>query len=268
MEFINKLVKLIDVWGPVPKLYGWYHILCLALTVALTAFLILKFKNADDKTFRKIILITWITIVVFEVYKQVVTSFNSDNDTWKYLWYYFPFQFCSSPLYVLPFVALLKEGKVRDAFIAFTMSFAFFGGLVVMLYPGDVFQGCIGINLQTMVHHASQVIIGIFVAVHQRRKFSKGFFLSAAAVFAAIVVIAIGFNVVGHMLIPEQGLNMFFVGPYVPSALPVFSIIYPLVPWPVFLAIYILGFSLVAMLICFVANLIYTKGKKDENKAA
>ena len=61
---------------------------------------------------------------------------------------------------------------------------------------------------------------------------------------------------------------MFFVGPFVPSALPIFSIIYPLVPWPVFLAIYIVGFSLVAMLICFVANLIYVKGKKDENKAA
>lgn len=268
MSFIDNLVKAIDIWGPVPKLYGWYHIICLVLTAALTAFLILKFKNSNDKTFRKIILITWIVMVFFEAYKQVVTSFNSDDGTWKYLWYYFPFQFCSSPLYTLPFVALLKEGKVRDAFVSFTMSFAFFGGLVVMLYPGDVFQGCIGINLQTMVHHASQVIMGIFVAVHERKKFNKKFFLSASAVFAVLVVIAIGFNVAGHIFIPEQGLNMFFVGPYVPSALPVFSIIYPLVPWPVFLAIYIVGFSLVAMLICFVANLIYTKGKKDESKAA
>ena len=268
MKFINKLISLIDVWGPTPKLYGWYHLLCLALTVALTIFLIRKFKDCDDKTFRKMILITWIIILVFEAYKQVVTSFNTEAGTWKYLWYYFPFQFCSSPLYVLPFVAFLKDGKVRDAFISFTMSFAFFGGLVVMLYPGDVFQGCVGINIQTMVHHASQVIMGIFVAVHQRKKFSKGFFLSAITVFAAIVAIAIGFNIVGHILIPEQGLNMFFVGPYVPSALPIFSIIYPLIPWPVFLAIYILGFSLVAMLICYIANLIYVKGKKDEKKEA
>ena len=268
MEFINKLVKLIDVWGPVPKLYGWYHILCLLLMVGLTVLLIRKFKNCDDKTFRKIILITWITVVAFELYKQVVTSFDSENNTWKYLWYYFPFQFCSSPLYTLPFVAFLKDGRVRDAFIAFTMSFAFFGGLVVMIYPGDVFQGCIGINIQTMVHHASQVIIGIFVAVHQRKKFNKKFFLSSIIVFAVIVVVAILFNVVGHILIPEAGLNMFFVGPFVPSALPIFSIIYPLIPWPLFLAIYILGFSFVAMLICYIANLIYTKGKKDEDKTA
>ena len=182
MSFIDNLVKAIDVWGPVPKLYGWYHIICLVLTAALTAFLILKLKNCDDKAFRKIILITWIVMVFFEVYKQVVTSFDTENGTWMYLWYYFPFQFCSSPLYVLPFVAFLKDGKVRDAFISFTMSFAFFGGLVVMLYPGDVFQGCIGINLQTMVHHASQVIMGIFVAVHERKKFNKKFFLSATVV--------------------------------------------------------------------------------------
>ena len=90
MSFIDNLVKAIDVWGPVPKLYGWYHIICLVLTAALTAFLILKFKNSDDKTFRKIILITWIVMVFFEAYKQVVTSFDSDNGTWKYLWYYFP----------------------------------------------------------------------------------------------------------------------------------------------------------------------------------
>ncbi len=262
MKFINLIVKSIDVWGDVPKLYGAYHIICLILTALITAVLIIKCKDCSDKVFRKIVLITWITIVLFELYKQVVTSFNGDTEEWKYQWYYFPFQFCSSPLYVLPFVAFLKEGKVRDAFISFTMSFAFFGGLAVMLYPGDVFQGCIGINLQTMVHHGTQVILGIFVAVHERKKFSKKFFLSSIIVFSVIVVVAILFNVVGHLLIPEQGLNMFFVGPYVKSALPILSMIYPKVPWVVFLFIYIGGFSLIAMLICFIANLIYKKGKK------
>ena len=49
---------------------------------------------------------------------------------------------------------------------------------------------------------------------------------------------------------------------------PILTNIYPLVPWPVFLAIYILGFSFVAMLICFVAYLIYKKGNKHAKETA
>ena len=36
--------------------------------------------------------------------------------------------------------------------------------------------------------------------------------------------------------------NMFFISPYFPCTLPVLSEIYPVVPYPVFLLLYVLGF--------------------------
>lgn len=249
-----------------PACYGVYHIICLILCIALTAFLIWKFKNCEDKTMRLIIGICWGVIFLFEAYKQMVSSFREETLTWSYYWYFFPFQFCSTPLYVLPFVAFLKEGKVRDAMIAYTMTYSLFGGLCVMIYPGDVFCATTGINIQTMVHHGLQVTTGIFLAVHQRKKYGVKFFASSAIVFFCFLLVALGFNTIGNALIPEAGFNMFFIGPKTPCTLPLLSMIYPLVPWIVFFFIYMLGFSLIAALIAWISYLIY-KGPKKKVKA-
>ena len=58
-----------------------------------------------------------------------------------------------------------KEGCVKDSAMAFMMTFSLFGGLVVMAYPNDVFIETIGINLQTMIHHGLQVVLGIYLFV-------------------------------------------------------------------------------------------------------
>lgn len=266
MNTFEKILAFLDGEMPVPTWFGWYHILCLFILAGITFCLVKFYKNSSDKTFRNIILITWIVITVLEIYKQLNYSFDVESATWSYDWYYFPFQFCSTPLYVLPFIVFLKDGKLRDACMAFTMSYAMFAGLAVMVYPGDVYTENLGINIQTMVHHASQVFIGIFVAVHERKKFSKKFFLSATFVFAIVLIIALLFNVLGHVFVPEQRLNMFFIGPYDGCKLPILNVIYPVVPWILFFFIYFIGFSLIAMLVCFIANLIYVKGKGNNDE--
>lgn len=253
MNFFERFLVLLDAKMSTPTFFGWYHILCLILTALITFFLIKRYKDSSDKVFRKILLITWLIIVVLEGYKQINFSFNENDLTWSYDWFFFPYQFCSTPLYVLPFIIFCKEGKFRDAFSAYTITYAFFAGLAVMIYPGDVFVKTIGINIQTMVHHGSQVVLGIFVAVHERKKFSKKFFTSALPVFIVAVLIALAFNVVGHFVIPSEGLNMFYVGPYESCTLPILSLIYPLVPWPVFFILYVFGFSLILLLIAFIA---------------
>ena len=259
MNFFERLLIILDAEMPIPTLFGWFHILCLILTALVTFFLIKKYKDSSDKVFRKIILISWLIIVIFEGYKQLNFSFNVDDLTWNYNWYYFPYQFCSTPLYVLPFIIFCKEGKFRDAFLAYTITYAFFGGLAVMIYPGDVYIETIGINIQTMVHHGSQVVLGIFVAVHERKKFGKKFFALAIPVFVVAVLIALAFNVIGHFVIPDEGLNMFYVGPYKNCTLPLLNVIYPLVPWPVFFILYVGGFTLILVLIALVAMLIKNK---------
>ena len=235
-----------------PALFGVWHLGFLLLTVAACVFLAWKCKDASDKAVRRILLIMWISLVIMEIYKQVIFSMRVvyGYAEWQYQWYSFPFQLCSAPLYTLPFLVWLKEGRVRNAIAAYMATFSLFGGLAVMIYPGDVFSDIIGTNIQTMLHHGMQIVIGVMMVVCYRRKLNKSFFLGGLITFTIFSALAMVFNVVvQNALVANQidmVVNMFYISPYHPSTLPVLSAIYPHVPYPVFLLIYLLGFAAVA----------------------
>ncbi len=232
-----------------PPLFGTWHIVSAIIALAVTVFLVSKFKDCDDVTLRRVLLVIWLTMLFFEVYKQIVFSFDRNTWTWRYLWYSFPFQFCSTPLYLLPILIFAKEGRFRNAIVAYMVTFSLFAGLVVMIYPGDVFISTIGINIQTMVHHGLQLASGIFLVAHNRHHLSKRFFAWSMMVFAVFAGIALLLNTIMHYAMPAQEFNMFFISPFHPCTLPVLSAIYPLVPYPVYLLIYVLGFALVSALV-------------------
>jgi len=123
-----------------PLAYGWFHILSLVIILGTAITISIVFRNCSDKVFRRISLVFWIIIVILEIGKQLLFAFNYNVDTgevtFRYQWYAFPYQFCSSPLYILPLVIFLKDGKVRDCAISFISLFSLFAGLSAMFYPG------------------------------------------------------------------------------------------------------------------------------------
>lgn len=165
----------------------------IALIVVASVFLCVKCRDVSDKHFRRIVFISWIVIVVLEIYKQLVFSveYTEGAFVWDYQWYAFPFQFCSSPLYALPFVALMPDGKLRDAFIGFVAFFSLFAGVAVFIYPNDVFIDTIGTNVQTMIHHCTQIVLGVFSAIYPAVPYIVffliyciGFSIAALAIFS------------------------------------------------------------------------------------
>lgn len=264
MTTLETVVQFLQYGTVTPKSFGVYHLVCLTLTILITVLMVWKFRDADAKTVRRILLTAWIVMVVLEIYKQVVFSYRENiyvpgHMIWSYYWFAFPFQFCSSPLYILPFVIWLKEGRFKDAFVAFTATFSVFGGLAVMLYPNDVFVKMLGINVQTMIHHGLQIILGVFLAARYRRRWSWKLFLPGTIPFAALSAVAIMLNEVMYGYITSRGIegvafNMFYISPHYGCSLPLLSAIYPKVPYPVFLLVYLLGFAVVAAVI-FAAEL-------------
>ena len=252
MNFFEKIISALQGEMETPTNYSWFHLMFMAIIIASTVLLCKFFKDADDKTFRRIVLIGWIITVALEIYKQLVFSMDVDGTTtvWDFQWYAFPFQLCSTPLYVLPFVAFLKDGKVRDAMIAYIATFSFFGGLAVFFYPNDVFVRTIGINIQTMVHHGLQVVFGIYFAVRDLKKLGYKYCLKAIPVFGALVSTALVLNLIMYRAIDET-FNMFYISPYYECTLPILSEVYKVVPYIVFALIYILGFCLIAFIICY-----------------
>ena len=258
MSSFEQIVMFLRFETARPASYGLFHIAFLLLTVAATVFLILKFRDSDEKTVRRMLLGAWITLVLLEVYKQIVFSYNENIYVpgymeWRYQWYAFPFQLCSNPLYVFPFAICLKKGHAKDAVVSFLATFSVFGGLAVMFYPNDVFSSMGGVNVQTMVHHGTQIAVGLFLAARHRRNWSFGIFLKGVIPFAILSAIAIGLNEVIFAYFTSKGIdatfNMFYISRHYPCTLPVLSAIYPQVPYPVFLIIYLLGFVLVSGII-------------------
>ncbi len=254
MSLFEKIVHALQYEIETPKSYGLFHISFLIATIVAAILLVIFFHDSSEKTFRKILFAIWITMVALEIYKQTVFSMSVTDGAavWDFQWYAFPFQFCSTPLYALPFIIFLKEGRVRDAFMTFFSGFSLFAGLAVMFYPNDVFISMLGIDIQTMVHHGSQVAIGVLVAAHSRKRTNLKALLGSLFVFYAFTAVAMVLNISVYSYFTASGIdesfNMFYISPYFDCTLPVLSSIYKMVPYAAFLVIYIFGFSFVSAL--------------------
>lgn len=246
-KFEEFLVHFLEPKVDFPTTFGTYHLICILLTVLVTAFLVWRFRNASDKTIRILLFAVWCTVVILEVLKQLEGSFYVDNGvpTWEYLWHYFPLQFCSTIHYTLPFIVFLPDGFLRRAFIAFFSGFSFFAGLVVMIYPGDVFCGTRFINIQTMIHHGLMVAVGILMVAHNRKHMNQRYFAGSLAIFYTLAIVALVLNEV----LCEYPVNLFFISRHYDCTLPLLSNIYKAMPYGWYLVIYFLGFTLASFLI-------------------
>jgi len=236
-----------------PALYGAWHIVSILLTVALTVCMVKFFRNAKDSTMRTFVFVGWLIMVLFELGKQVVGAMEYDGTTltWSYYWHWFPFQFCSTPMYTFPFVFLMKDCKFRKAIMAYIATFSLFAGIIVMILPTTVFGTRAYTNVQTMVHHGLQVVFGVYMAAYNRHHLNKRFFAWCMMVFAGFASVGMILNLTLYPIASKTSpsFNMFYISPYVNNDLPVLSSIYPMVPYPVYLIIYIFGFTLVAALV-------------------
>lgn len=260
MEFLGWLITTLDAQMTEPTMFGWFHLLFIALTIIATIFLCKRFKNADEKTVRKIILTISLISIILEIYKQFNYTFSYKDGTIvaDYQWYAFPFQFCSTPMYVGLLAALIKNKRVHTALCNYLATFAVFAGLCVMLYPPQVFIGTIGINIQTMICHGSMIVLGAYMLYTNYAKRENKTIISATVVFSACVVVAIILNEIANAtgLLNRETFNMFYFSPYCEPSLPVYSLVQAVVPYPLSLIIYILGFTAAAFIMLQIAILI------------
>lgn len=270
MHIFEKILQFLNLQMTQPQPYGWFHLLWLGLTAVSVLCAWVFGPQFKEKQVKAIVFGTAIVVAVLEIYKQINYSFTvgSDGIVFDYQWYAFPFQFCSTPMYVGLLAGLTKRGRVHDALCAYLSTYAVFAGLCVMLYPNTVFIGTIGINIQTMVCHASMLPIGVLLVRSGYIRADRKMFLKALPVFTAAVLIAAVMNEIAHLsgLLNTETFNMFFISPYCDPSLPVYSLVQQHLPFPICLVVYIAGFSAAAWLLALGASL-SRKEKCHRNKA-
>lgn len=271
MSFLQNVLKVFDTPMTAPVPYGWFHLLWLAITAAIAVYLGYFRRKDEPSTIRRIVLWTAVVVAVLEVYKQINYSFSyTDGITYDYQWYAFPFQFCSTPMYIGLLASLTKKGRVHTAACAYLATYSVFAGVCVMFYPTTVFIDTIGINIQTMICHGSMIWIGVYLLATGYVKVEHKTVVRAIPVFAVCVALAAIGNEIAHLagLLETEDFNMFFISPYSAPHLPVYSLVQGVVPFPLCLLIYILGFTLAAYIMLLIAMGVKAIAVKPKMKIA
>lgn len=268
MEFCGKLLQILDAKMTVPEMYGWFHIIFFIVSI-LGGVLLYKFFG-DKKHVKKVLLISSLVVILLEVYKQINFTFSYDGNiiSADYQWYAFPFQFCSTPMYIGLLAALIGHKKLHNSLCAYLATYALFAGFSVMFYPATVFIETIGINLQTMICHGSMITIGIYLLATGYVKARHKTILQAMPIFAVCVVLAVIMNEIAYFtgLLQTDTFNMYFISQYCDPSLPVYSLVQAVVPYPLCLIIYIIGFTAAAYIILLISMAIKYFINKHKSK--
>lgn len=257
MELFHSILKIFDYRIERPVVFGWFHWVWIALTILVAVALCIWHKRSgtEDRV-RRVVMGNAIFVIILEIYKMINYSFLESNGyAFDFQWYAFPWQFCSTPMYVGLLAGIIRKGKVHESLMAYLATFSVFAGLCVTIYPGDVFIEVLGINIQSMICHASMISVGVYLFYSDYVKLEHKTILKAIPVFAVCVTIALVLNeVVYHSgILNGEAFNMFYISPYFDSTLPIYGAVHNAVSAPWNIVIYILGFSLAAYVILLIA---------------
>ena len=114
MRDMEALLRMLDWRMGRPELYGWYH-LCWLVIPFIAAWLLCRgYRRSKDPQghIRKVVFGTAVLVGILEFLHQV-----NYNLIWQdgrvqiaMQWYAFPYQFCTTPLYVGLLTGVFKKG--------------------------------------------------------------------------------------------------------------------------------------------------------------
>ena len=245
-----------------PKVISWFHFIALIPIIAGAILIPLFFKDAKEKTYKRILLLIWIVLIILENFKQLIKSYHyGEPSYWEYSIRDFPFSICSMVYYFVPIILFVnkeKHPKIVDAangylcFISLTM------GIVVCIYTKMVTSDLIFINIQTFIHHGALIVLGIFIYVWNRKNITIKTFYRCLIAFAITAVIAIIINVAFY----PHFINMFFINPTRITNLPIGNVVQEKAGYPV----YLIGLLSLIALLTFLTYLVETSIYKAVTK--
>ena len=245
-----------------PGLISWFHFIVLIPIIAAAILVPLFLKDCKEKTYKRILFITWIVLIIFEIFKQLVKAYHHEEPSyWEYSIRDFPFSICSMVYYFVPIILFVNKEKhpmIVDAAIGYLSFITLTMGIVVCIYTKMVTSDLIYINIQTMVHHGALVVLGVFIYVWNRKSITIRTFYRCLIAFAITAVIAIIINVAFY----PHFINMFFINPTRITNLPIGNIVQEKAGYPV----YLIGFLSLIALMTFLTYLVETSIYKAVTK--
>ena len=105
-EFIHFLQGTMEE----PKVISWFHFIAIIPIIIGAVLIPYFFKDTSEKNYKRILLGAWITLLILEVFKQLIKSFHYGNPSyWEYNYKDFPFALCSMVYYFFHIIIFFNK---------------------------------------------------------------------------------------------------------------------------------------------------------------
>lgn len=220
-----KLLRLLQktAWPMTPPVpWSAFHIifslLGLIAAVFLSVFLAGYCRKKDVQKQRVSCLVLWICGIILgagELYKQlfIYEVINQGH----YDWWYFPFQLCSTPMYLCLLFPLLPAGLPQRTAASYMESFGLLGGIMALAEPSGLMHPYWTLTLHGLLWHIFLIFIAFFCAHSGLASRTTRDFLCTIPLFFTFCLIATVINV-----LTGGKADMFYISPYYPITQVVF----------------------------------------------
>ena len=100
---------------------------------------------------------------ISEIWKQITLTFVLGGG--RYNWWYFPFQLCSIPMYLLLLYPWLRQKVARRILLTFLMSYTLLGGIAVFADPSGLHYPLVSLTVHSYLWHILLILIGILSGI-------------------------------------------------------------------------------------------------------
>ena len=255
MNFFEKIVYFLQAEMTRPNPYGWFHLLCIFLTITAIVVLFLLRKKYNEKQLKIVLAIYGVVAFILELTKQIIWAYDYDLSlgigTWNYEWYAAPFQLCTTPIYVSIICLFLNKGKIRDSLLSYVSYITILGSVMTIIIPDSCFVETTLVNIHTMWLHCGGLVLSLYLMFTGEVKLRLKDFKNAIIVFLIFVFIAemLNIGIYNSGILNGNEFNMFYISPYFTSSLPVYNTVQGMVPFPIFLMLYILSICLGGLIV-------------------
>ncbi|MDO4514984.1 MAG: YwaF family protein, partial [Lachnospiraceae bacterium] len=147
---------------------------------------------------------------VSELGKQILL-YRSNH--FSYDWWYFPFQLCSMPIYLLPLYCFLpkKLKKIRLTLANFLVDFGMLGGIFAFADTSGLHSSMTILTIHSYLWHFLMIFLGFFLIFANKNSTRPKDFLPPGALFLLLAIIATGFNFTFYSC---GTINLFYISPH------------------------------------------------------
>ena len=169
-------------------------------------------RRFSPKGQNRLLIFLAVLLPLSELGKQLLLYFSNSC---SYIWWYFPFQLCSMPMYLLPLYCLLPEKyeKARMTLANFLVDFGLLGGIFAFADSTGMHYNLAVLTLHSYLWHFLMIFLGFFLIFTHKNSTSPKDFLFPGVLFLVLVGIATCLNVAFHA---DGLINMFYISPYYP----------------------------------------------------